>query len=376
MPFGGMAPFPYRLGGTVEEGWTAEQHARMCSDVAAAHATNPLAILVVTAGTTSTINWFTCRGGYNIGSVTATFASGTLTLDLGARYYDEDQLDWRSWSASVAFASTSTSGPVGTAITGDQIAITATSGDVVTVVIYGSVAERQMGDYGAELNKKNSNTEGNVPYAYNWLLEQQAAMGTAYSNDVDSLTRFELIARARMLGFGQRLPEAYAAQNGSPACADQKLGYWCTVLGISPGLPDWVIRRLANAKTMLSNGVNDEVLVDAIQQVVGAAFVGLVRTEGTLAAPPYPTWWRYGPEGPAMLALDSDGCWLSRRCHLTASLTEVAGRGSQSIARIANNELRGILNGMLPAVSTWNWAFHVGDTGFVLGTDRLGRDAL
>lgn len=32
MPFGGFCPLPLRLGGSKEEGWTPEQHARMAAD--------------------------------------------------------------------------------------------------------------------------------------------------------------------------------------------------------------------------------------------------------------------------------------------------------------------------------------------------------
>jgi hypothetical protein len=43
MPFGALSPLPLRLGGSAEEGWTAEQHARFCADMQAIKRVAPLA---------------------------------------------------------------------------------------------------------------------------------------------------------------------------------------------------------------------------------------------------------------------------------------------------------------------------------------------
>lgn len=40
---GAFSPLPFRLGGTAEEGWSAAQHARACSDIAAVVSTSPFA---------------------------------------------------------------------------------------------------------------------------------------------------------------------------------------------------------------------------------------------------------------------------------------------------------------------------------------------
>lgn len=45
MPFGAFAPLPLRLGGSSEEGWAPEQHARFCADLVAVKRTAPLARL-------------------------------------------------------------------------------------------------------------------------------------------------------------------------------------------------------------------------------------------------------------------------------------------------------------------------------------------
>lgn len=45
MPFGSLAPLPLRLGGSSEQGWAPEQHARICADLVAVKRTLPLARL-------------------------------------------------------------------------------------------------------------------------------------------------------------------------------------------------------------------------------------------------------------------------------------------------------------------------------------------
>lgn len=43
--FGGFCPLPLRLGGSAIEGWTPQQHARACADMAAMVRAKPFAIL-------------------------------------------------------------------------------------------------------------------------------------------------------------------------------------------------------------------------------------------------------------------------------------------------------------------------------------------
>lgn len=48
MTWGTLSPLPVRLGGSAEEGWAPEQHARFCADLVAVKRTGPLARLFVT----------------------------------------------------------------------------------------------------------------------------------------------------------------------------------------------------------------------------------------------------------------------------------------------------------------------------------------
>jgi hypothetical protein len=221
MGFGGLYPLPLRLGGSPEEGWTVEQHARLSCDVAAMNASAPLVAMRVdvSAGGVATVSVFMGRGGYDTTQTAVSFAAGTLTIEVGSSYYDEDAFDYRGWSPMMAIATIIDSGTVAAPLNGSDIEITMSAGESVVVVVFGSVEERAIGDYGASLNKKESTTEGQAPYAYTWLLEQDSEKGSAYSTDPDALVRFEAIAKARMLGFGQRMAEAMAAQQ-IPACAD------------------------------------------------------------------------------------------------------------------------------------------------------------
>lgn len=53
MPFGAFAPLPLRLGGSDEEGWSPEQHARFCADLVAVKRVSPLARLFVNQDATN-----------------------------------------------------------------------------------------------------------------------------------------------------------------------------------------------------------------------------------------------------------------------------------------------------------------------------------
>lgn len=376
MGFGGLYPLPLRLGGPPEEGWSVEQHARMSCDVAAMAMGSPLAIIrvSVSAGGVPTVDDFIGRGGFDPTRISVAYAAGVLSIELGSSYYDEDAYDYRGWSPMMAMATVIDHGPTAAPLNGTDVEITMAVSHSVLVIVHGSVEERTMGDYGASLNKQESTTEGEAPYAYTWLLEQDAEKGSAYSHDPDALVRFEAIAKARMLGFGQRMAEAMAAQQ-LPACADGLLYRWAEILGINPGLKDWQIRNAAAAKMALFSGCNDVTLNEAVRLIMGQSFVELVRFPGTLETPPEPTFWQYGTVGPWSLALDSDGAFMSWRCRLMVALQRTAGMSDSATFRLVENELRKLLANALPAVATFGAGYGTGG-GFLLGTDILGRDSL
>lgn len=375
MGFGGLYPLPLRLGGKPEEGLSPDQHARLSSDVAAMHSSASLAVLRVdVASGVATISTLISRGGYASSAVTATYSSPNLVIAFGNRYEDDDQKIDLSWCVLGAMASIVGIGPSPASVAANAVTIAMSTGQSVVVVVFGGVEARTCWEYGADLDKKRSTSEGEVPYAWTWLLDQEAQKGSAYSSEPDALTRYEAIAKARVLGFCQRMSETHACQQLA-VTADGELLRWAEIMGISTGKKDWEIRNAAAARMLLFSGCVDETLTAAVTRVMGAAFVGLYRTAGTLLSPPAPTFWLHGTVGPFNLSLDADGAWTTRRCHVTIGLQRVAGESDTVIFRTAENELAEILANALPAVASYTWGFGA-DGGFTLGVDRLGRDLL
>lgn len=78
MAFGGFAPLPIRLGGTDEDGWSPEQHARMCVDLQAAKRTAPFAVLTYTkSGATITIHSYYGMNGVGLAHAPTATDGGT-----------------------------------------------------------------------------------------------------------------------------------------------------------------------------------------------------------------------------------------------------------------------------------------------------------
>jgi len=99
MPFGAFAPMPIRLGGSAEEGWSPETHARLCADQAAVNRTAPLCLLTYTkSGATVTIDAF--HGMHGVGSAYAPNSrvvngTGDVTFTWTARQWlDPYEIDY------------------------------------------------------------------------------------------------------------------------------------------------------------------------------------------------------------------------------------------------------------------------------------------
>lgn len=100
MPFGAFAPLPLRLGGTPEEGWAPEQHARFSADLVAIKRTAPLARMLINQNGSgpfaATATYYSGQNGSGLlyaptptvtgaGDVTLTFP-GFWTDDFGVQY--------------------------------------------------------------------------------------------------------------------------------------------------------------------------------------------------------------------------------------------------------------------------------------------------
>lgn len=93
MPLGLFAPLPLRLGGSAEEGWTAEQHARMCADLLALKKTMPLAVFTFDkAGASVTISDYYGMNGagaaYQPDDISL-FGTGAVGFAWSNRYFED-----------------------------------------------------------------------------------------------------------------------------------------------------------------------------------------------------------------------------------------------------------------------------------------------
>ncbi len=98
MPIGGaFCPLPERLGGSPEEGWSPEQHARLCADLVAAKRTAKLArFTYVQTGTGPTDYTFASYLGQNGNgllyaptSITV-HGTGDMTLAYASQYFEDE----------------------------------------------------------------------------------------------------------------------------------------------------------------------------------------------------------------------------------------------------------------------------------------------
>lgn len=95
MPWGSLAALPIRLGGSAEEGWAPEQHARLCADLVAVKRTAPLARLYVTQNSGSpfaaAVAVYRGQNGVGLGyaPTIAVGGAGDVTVTFPAYWTDE-----------------------------------------------------------------------------------------------------------------------------------------------------------------------------------------------------------------------------------------------------------------------------------------------
>lgn len=375
MALGGFAPLPLRLGGDPKEGVGADQWNRLSLDVSSASDCTPLLVVLISG---TTVLGVRARGGQATSQVSAVSQPDGTTrrVLLPAAYLENESGTYHAQSICYAVAHECGVGPTAATVANTTIDVTVASADsTIVVIVYGTTRKSYAGEYGADPNKLNSWTEGDIPYAWQWYREIVSAMGSAYDNSEGSLVTFERRAQARMFAYVQRCAELYAAQQ-QPGQSDAILGRWASIMALPQGQPDWQVRAKVAARFALISGARDEQLTAAVRQVLGAAFVGFVRYPGTLDDPPFPTYWPEVNPGPPELNLEG-GTWLTHRCHLVVALSDTTGfliaeRGGQ-----ITRDLADILDGSLPAVVDWNWGVGADvDTGFIAGTSRAGIDSL
>lgn len=236
--------------------------------------------------------------------------------------------------------------------------------------------QADISDYGGSLDKVDSTTEGDRPYAWLWYRELQAMRGSAYSSEVGgTLVHAENLALARLFaGVFSRLPEKIVA-NSVPSTSDEKLSHWVTVLRVrtNDGDTPEIIRNKCSAKFKLALGPTELNTDEAVRALLGNFYTSTVRNVGSsLAAPPTPTHWPGIDPGPSSYDLGG-GTWLSSRKHLVVVSVKPASGDEAAWRELMNVQLFDLLDTLCPADATFNYST---SASFILDVSRLDFDGL
>ncbi len=237
--------------------------------------------------------------------------------------------------------------------------------------------EAAVGDYGGDINKRGSSTEGDAPYAWFCYRELQGMRGSAYSQRVGgTLVHCENLATARLMAWwGWRMPEKLRA-NSLPGSADDALPYWVEVLGVPSRPTDqkWQLRQrcAAHHKAILS--VNLDAIQTAVSELLGDVYVSSSFAYGSvLSSPPVITFWPGENPGPSSYSLGG-GAWFSERSRFTVITQIPPGMSLGEYKQLVDVQLFQLLNRMLPAFCTFGWA--VDGDGFFLDISPLDLTGL
>jgi hypothetical protein len=230
--------------------------------------------------------------------------------------------------------------------------------------------EAAIGDYGGSTDKRDSATEGTMPYAWAVYRELIAMKGSAYSSQTGTLVHCQNLAKSRLLGFTCfRVPEMLRA-NALPASADDGLDYWIEVLGVprKPTDQKWQLRQRCAVHYKAVTSVTLEDIKSRLAELMGDAFVDASFSEGTsLTSPPTLTYWPGINPGDPKYDLGG-GTWLSERSHLHVETQRPPGMNDADYIQLTRVQGFQYLDRALPAWCTFN----IADTGgFVLDVSQL-----
>lgn len=365
---------PLRLGGTDTNGLTAAQHARIVADLVATYRTAPFASWTYTkSGAAVTISNYRGRNGVGPAYAPTAIVNGTgdVTFSWASQVYEDERGEAVPITLIAADAGTLVTSPEAVA----TVTVASNSIRVVTsafggggfgpddgpasVEVWGGprLTTVAIGDYGGDLDKEDSATEGRAPYAAHILREIQEQRGTAYTTTVGRLVDVENVALARLLAAaGPRTAEKLRV-NATPRRSDERLGYWQRFLAVPTkvGEPKWRLRQKLAAHYRSSEGPTRNGVVAALQELLGDAFLDATWEEGsTLSSPPFPTYWPSINPGPDDGL--GGGTWLSTRCHLFVQVQIPAGMSEGEFLTLVNVDMRALLNRMLAGWATFDWA--------------------
>ena len=386
MPLTGLNTLPLPLGGTAENGWTAEQQSRVANDLAALRRTSPFAVLSGDTGSTPEISAY--YGWNGVGSSFAPtithIVNGHIRLTWPTSYEDNYGVQHAiNIVGAVGAARQSSARKVSTDITAhpcNEIDIHTTthagvfsSGGYSLVVYAKPDAEHIYTDYDGDLSKKNSETEGEVPYGavvYQDLRDN--LRGTAHTKQEDGITFAKNVATARVFAGLWRAADKLR-NNANPATADEGLDAWQNIyrVPVRPGAPKAELRRLCAAQFRAIGGAQQDNIEATFSELLGDLYIRIWYggDEGSLDSPPECTYWPGINPGPESYNL-GDGAWLSERAHLCV---EVAPHESMALPEFyhrVNAQLFVIGRRLLPANMTFTWAENLPD-GFDFELDEM-----
>lgn len=394
MTFGGLGGcLPLRLGRGDDAGVSAAAHARLCADVVAVRRTMPVAsiLVAVDAGAsppTARVVGYSGRNGAGLENAPSVFvempdvrvALYAAANELGrivdlSRYcvsgfaaIQRYRLPDGTWHTQPTYYEVND--------TSVRLSIAEIYPDYFSLDIYGADDPPTIGDYGGQLDKRDSTTEGGDSYARQWYDYLKVAQGSAYSISDASVRAWGLKAEARALGTMQRLTEMQAA-SASPGCADAKLPMWCALLGVQQaGREPSAVRAECELRGRAPQAPTHDYLISELQRILGrrADITGIAHSEGTMTSWPDVTYWPGVVNGPGALDM-GDGVWSSSRGRLTLQVAPLGGVTPAELADVMGREVSAFLDRTLPAVATWAWDTAGGD-GFILDTSPLDITAL
>lgn len=382
---GGMLPF--RLGGTATNGQTAAEHARECADLVALVRVQPFASWDYTkSGSTVTIANYIGKNGVGAAHAPtgASNGNGDTTFTFPTVYEDEREnvVTVSLRAAQTGNGGTSFDGCASHDVAANTVRVYTrnTGGALVdlsaSVKVWGTpdAATVAIGDYGGDPDKRDSDTEGRTPYAAHILRELQEQRGTAYTTTPGRLVDVENVALARFLAAtGPRTAEKLRA-NATPGRSDERLEYWQKFLAVptKPGEPRWRLRQKLAAHYRSSEGPTREAVTAALEELLGEAFVSATWDEGdSLSVPPTPTYWPAINPGPDAASLGG-GAWISTRNHLFVEVTIPAGLSVGEFLTLMNVDLLALLDRLLPAWATFDWAL---GGGFLVASSETDPEA-
>ncbi len=242
---------------------------------------------------------------------------------------------------------------------------------------YGSASPlASIDDYGADPDKRDCLTE-RVPFAASLYRQMRSMRGDAYTKSTSGYVHSEHLAIARQQAAWMRAGERLSA-NSVPLTSDEKLAYWVLVYNLRSELNETraSIRRRLSGRHRAAVGPTDADIDEALAKLLGNAFVRTWRTVGTdLDTPPPPTYWPVNP-GAVDWAIGTDSAgnlsaWFSARCHLVIEVQRTPGLSDADFLYLVNVQLWDMVDRMLPAWATVNWAVGITAGGFHLDLDNL-----